>query len=197
MKHRDGQRGSTRTASEDRASAPGAAAWHLAGSANEQALTRVEFGMERLIHAYYRWKVSCLSAVGDYPLAGDDISILNIIRMGDEPKKLADVARLLNRADMSNLQYATRKLINAGLVEKLNASSRKDTAYRATPKGIEVTDRYAATRRELVTARLEEIVGPASLLQDTSAVFDQLVEIYEQGVRRAAARGSGLVERRD
>ncbi len=168
--------------------------WHLAETADEQALAQLEFGMERLIHAYYRWKVNCLATLGDFGLTGDDITILNIIRMGDEPKKMIEVARILNRNDMANLQYATRKLIKAGLVEKLKVSSRRDTTYRTTEYGIEVTDHYAAMRRKLVIAHLGEVVGTDDKLAMLGTMFDDLIQVYEQGVGRATSISARLVE---
>ena len=167
--------------------------WHLAGTPNEQALSRVEIGMERLMHAYYRWKVSCMATVGDFGLTGDDITILNIIRKDDEAKKLSEVARILNRADTANMQYATRKLMKAELIEKQNQSSRKDTAYRITARGIDITDAYAAVRRELVAGRLDDSVEPAALME-FQAVLGGLITLYEQGATRASAVTAGFAD---
>lgn len=166
--------------------------WHLARSAEEQAMVQLEFGMEQLIHAYYRWKVNCLSTLGDFGLTGDDITILNIIRMGDSPKKMIEIARILNRTDLSNMQYATRKLIKAGLVEKVTAPSRRDTTYRASAYGVEVTDHYAATRRKLVIDHLADKAPTPDQVSDVGAVFDTLIQIYEQGTRRAIAETARL-----
>jgi predicted MarR family transcription regulator len=88
--------------------------WHLARTETERQLSDFEFGLERLAQAYYRWKAACLAAVCDTPLSGDDVAVLNVIRMGDEPKRLSEVGQLLNRVDVPNLQYAARKLTRAG-----------------------------------------------------------------------------------
>lgn len=126
---------------------------HLSQSDDEAALTTLELTLERMLHGYHRWKAACLDTVGDYQLGGDDITILNTVRMDDRPCKLVDIAGFLNRTDISNLQYAARKLVAAGLIEKVNGSSRKDTMYQVTPLGREVTDRYAETRRRLMVSR--------------------------------------------
>ncbi len=91
--------------------------WHLARTETERRLSEFEFRLERLAQAYYRWKAACLAAVCDVPLTGDDVAVLNVIRMGDEPKRLSEIGQLLNRVDVPNLQYATRKLVKAGLIE--------------------------------------------------------------------------------
>jgi len=119
--------------------------WHLARTETERQLSDFEFGLERLAQAYYRWKAACLSAVCDTPLSGDDVAVLNVVRMGDEPKRLSEVGQLLNRVDVPNLQYATRKLTRAGLIETEGYSSRKETRYRATEAGHAVTARKRAT----------------------------------------------------
>ena len=41
----------------------------------------------------------------------------DVVRMGDEPKRLSEIGQLLNRVDVPNLQYATRKLVRSGLIE--------------------------------------------------------------------------------
>ena len=91
--------------------------WHLARTETERRLSDFEFRLERLAQAYYRWKAACLAAVCDVPLTGDDVAVLNVVRMGDEPKRLSEIGQLLNRVDVPNLQYATRKLVKAGLIE--------------------------------------------------------------------------------
>src|SRR6202161_320567 len=69
--------------------------WHLARTATERRLSEFEFRLERLAQAYYRWKAACLAAVCDVPLTGVDVAVLNVVRMGDEPKRLAEVGPLL------------------------------------------------------------------------------------------------------
>src|SRR5258705_10212202 len=119
--------------------------WHLAAPETERRLSEFEFRLERLAQAYYRWKASCLAAVCDVPLTGDDVAVLNVVRMGDEPKRLSEIGQLLNRVDVPNLQYATRKLVKAGLIETEGSSSRKETRYRATETGYSVTEAYATS----------------------------------------------------
>ena len=102
--------------------------WHLARTETERRLSEFEFGLERLAQAYYRWKAACLAAVCDVPLTGDDVAVLNVVRMGDEPKRLSEVGQLLNRVDVPNLQYATRKLVRAGLIETEGNSSPQGNA---------------------------------------------------------------------
>jgi predicted MarR family transcription regulator len=165
-----------------------AGSWHLARTKTEHQLSDFEFGLERLAQAYYRWKAACLSAVCDTPLSGDDVAVLNVVRMGDEPKRLSEVGQLLNRVDMPNLQYATRKLTRAGLIETEGLSSRKETRYRATASGRAVTEAYAAFRAATLTPMLEALDGWSNNMEATKAQLDLLAGAYAQASQAAIMR---------
>ena len=67
--------------------------WHLARTETERRLSEFEFRLERLAQSYYRWKAACLAAVCDVPLTSDDVAVLNVVRMGDEPKRLSEIGQ--------------------------------------------------------------------------------------------------------
>ena len=162
--------------------------WHLARTETERQLSDFEFGLERLAQAYYRWKAACLAAVCDTPLSGDDVAVLNVVRMGDEPKRLSEVGQLLNRVDVPNLQYATRKLVRAGLIETEGYSSRKETRYRATEQGRAVTEAYAAFRAATLPPMLEAIEGWPAKSEATKAQLDVITGLYAQAAQIAITR---------
>jgi predicted MarR family transcription regulator len=162
--------------------------WHLARTETEKRLSDFEFRLERLAQAYYRWKAACLAAVCDVPLTGDDVAVLNVVRMGDEPKRLSEVGQLLNRVDVPNLQYATRKLVRAGLIETEGSSSRKETRYRATEKGRAVTEAYAALRGTTLPPMLDALDGWAANLETTSVQMDLLASLYGQAAQVAITK---------
>jgi predicted MarR family transcription regulator len=163
-------------------------AWHLARTETERRLTDFEFGLERLAQAYYRWKAACLAAVCDVPLTGDDVAVLNVVRMGDEPKRLSEIGQLLNRVDVPNLQYATRKLVRVGLIETEGSSSRKETRYRATSTGHSVTEAYAALRAATLPPMLEALDGWAAKSEMTSSHLDLISSLYAQAAQVAITR---------
>jgi predicted MarR family transcription regulator len=162
--------------------------WHLARTETERLLSDFEFGLERLAQAYYRWKAACLAAVCDVPLTGDDVAVLNVVRMGDEPKRLSEIGQLLNRVDVPNLQYATRKLVRAGLIETEGGSSRKETRYRATATGHSVTEAYAALRAATLPPMLEALDGWAAKSETTSIQLDLISSLYAQAAQVAITR---------
>ena len=162
--------------------------WHLARSDAERRLSDFEFALERLAQSYYRWKASCLAAVCEVPLTGDDVAVLNVVRMGDEPKRLTEVGQLLNRVDVPNLQYATRKLVRAGLIETEGRSSRKETRYRATARGRVVTEDYAALRAATLPPMFEAMLGWIDSCTATTAQLDQMSGLYSQATRVAITK---------
>lgn len=162
--------------------------WHLARTETERRLSEFEFGLERLAQAYYRWKAACLAAVCDVPLTGDDVAVLNVVRMGDEPKRLSEIGQLLNRVDVPNLQYATRKLVRVGLIETEGSSSRKETRYRATATGRSVTEAYAALRAATLPPMLEALDGWAARSETTRIQLDLISSLYAQAAQVAITR---------
>ncbi|GLH80372.1 hypothetical protein SSBR45G_52810 [Bradyrhizobium sp. SSBR45G] len=169
-------------------SGDGKGAWHLARSDAERRLSDFEFALERLAQSYYRWKASCLAAVCEVPLTGDDVAVLNVVRMGDEPKRLTEVGQLLNRVDVPNLQYATRKLVRAGLIETEGRSSRKETRYRATARGRAVTEDYAALRAATLPPMFDGLPGWIDSCAATTEQLDQMSGLYGQATRVAITR---------
>lgn len=164
------------------------AMWHLARTETERRLSDFEFALERVTQAYYRWKASCCAAVSDAPLTGDDVAVLNVVRMGDEPKRLSEVGQLLNRVDVPNLQYAARKLVRAGLIETEGGSSRKETRYRATATGRSVTEAYAALRAATLPPMIEAIEGWAEKSEATRTKLDLIASLYGQAAQVAITR---------
>ena len=162
--------------------------WHLARTETERKLSDFEFRLERLAQAYYRWKAACLAAVCDVPLTGDDVAVLNVVRMGDEPKRLSEIGQLLNRVDVPNLQYATRKLVRAGLIETEGSSSRKDTRYRVTATGRSVTEAYAALRAATLPPMLDALDGWAAKSETASVHLDLVSSLYAQAAQAAITR---------
>jgi predicted MarR family transcription regulator len=186
LKKRAGRPSLEIAAPEQPAQQPGS--WHLARTETERRLSDFEFGLERLAQAYYRWKAACLSAVCDVPLTGDDVAVLNVVRMGDEPKRLSEIGQLLNRVDVPNLQYATRKLTRAGLIETDGGSSRKETRYRVTTIGHTVTEAYAALRAATLPPMIDALEGWTAKSEATSAQLDLISGLYAQAAQIAITR---------
>src|SRR5215213_6207261 len=83
--------------------------------ATERALTGVEWTLWRLSAAFVRWQGECLSVLAGRPLGGHDTALLHVVAYRDRPKGLSEIAKLLGRTDVANIQYAIRKLNRLGL----------------------------------------------------------------------------------
>jgi len=164
--------------------------WHLSTNDQEVALSEFEFAIFRIFYAFTRWMddlTACCQDDRQQACSGIDFSLLNVIRMHDRPKGISEVARLLNREDMPNVQYSMRKLIRAGLIEKVGASANKKGAtYVATARGVEATDTYARYRRELLLPLTGGVANSRPRLEELTNTLTLLSGIYDQAACIAA-----------
>ena len=155
--------------------------WHLATDEFEVGLTELEFSIFRVSAAFERWQADCLGCCHGQPFSGTDTALLHVIRMHDRPKGISELARLLKRDDLSNLQYGVRKLLKAGLIEKSRqtGTSKKDVTYQVSALGRDITDKYARFRKELLISMTRATAGNvdfeslARALTMMSAMYDQ------------------------
>jgi predicted MarR family transcription regulator len=155
--------------------------WHLATDEFEVEVTELEFSIFRVSAAFERWQADCLGCCHGQPFSGTDTALLHVIRMHDRPKGISELARLLKRDDLSNLQYGVRKLLKAGLIEKSRqtGTSKKDVTYQVSALGRDVTDKYARFRKELLISMTRATAGNvdfeslARALTMMSAMYDQ------------------------
>jgi len=162
--------------------------WHLAQSGQELNFTEMEFAILRISGSFDRWQKDCLACCIDGGLSGVDNAMLHIIRMHDRPKSISDIARLLNRDDLSNLQYSLRKLTKAGLIERAgDGNSKRSAAYQVTPEGTRVTDRFAQYRRELLLSLTESIKDLDVDIQTACKVLNLCSGLYDHASTVAAS----------
>lgn len=168
--------------------------WHLGRSDREMSLAELELSLFRVFAAFDRWQMECLAAVANRPLSSTDNAVLHVIRMKDRPKTIAEAGQLLNRDDIPNLQYSIRKLQAAGLIEKYTSDRRRGIAYRATARGREVTDRYAALRGNLLMPLIPEMPEWDGEVERTRRMLDLLRSLYEQAAIFVATHRAALDE---
>jgi len=164
--------------------------WHLARTDQERHLAELEFSIEHAIQAFYRWKSACMATVSGEKLSGDDTAILNLIRMNEEPKGLSDIAGLLNRTDTSNIQYALRKLLKLGLIERLG-SARRTARYQVSQAGLKATEDYATLRAQILSPLLERLAITDADMVSVAHLLDLLTSLYGQSTQTAALKGYG------
>jgi predicted MarR family transcription regulator len=141
-----------------------------------------EFALHHISEAFSRWSSSVHEFISGDFLPQADVSVLQLIRMNEEPKSATDIGRFLNRDDSSNILYALRKLEKAGLIEKGDSPLRQ-TTYQVTERGMEMTDRYAEVRREVLLANLGGLLQDKGELAAAIKTIWRVCGLYEQGAR--------------
>ena len=151
--------------------------WHLAKTEPEKRLTSFELELWRVIHSFTRWQEDCENCINKHELNANDISVLHVIRVRNNPKTLYDIARILNRSDVYNMQYSVRKLEKLGLIAKSGNRDKKMTVYTITEKGITDTDAFALAKRVILIELFKKI---DLRLDDVTSFLQQLRVIYEE-----------------
>lgn len=153
--------------------------WHLSATAEEVPLTMVEHALIRTFGVFSRWMAEAQAVATHMPMSSTDNMVLNLIRMGEVPKGVNEIARFLNRDDVSNIQYSLRKLLAAGLIEKNSSKKRRGASYQVTAKGQEVTDEFARLRRELLLKALPALPDWEAQVATTRRLLETLQSVYE------------------
>lgn len=157
---------------------------HLA-SGDLPALSEFEFGMMMVSHAFHRWTVRCAAAGGAPGLSALENMILHTVYHRGRPKRLADIALVLNVEDMHLVTYAVKKLEKASLVkgEKIG----KEKAVSVTKKGAEAVMRYREVREALLIQSVKAFGTEPAVLSRIATEMRALSGLYDQAARAAAS----------
>ncbi len=153
--------------------------WHLCQIDEEVAVTMIEYSFIRTFGALERWMAECQGAAAHMPMSSTDNLVLNVIRMREAPKGISELARFLNRDDVSNIQYSLRKLQRVGLIEKNSSKKRRGASYQVTEKGRKVTDEFARLRRKLLIAAVPTLTDWEEQVATTRRVLELMQGVYE------------------
>ncbi|HEY5789580.1 MAG TPA: winged helix DNA-binding protein [Gammaproteobacteria bacterium] len=154
--------------------------WHLARDHDESLVTQLEYALLRASAAFDRWQSECLAAVMNKDFSSTDNVILHIVRMKDRPKGITEIARLMDRNDIANLQYSIKKLTRFGLIERDGSSKRRGTAYKVTAQGREVTDRYAEVRANVLVKALPHMQDKEEQFETAEWLLNLMKGLYDQ-----------------
>jgi predicted MarR family transcription regulator len=157
----------------------------LAQPSSEDAFIEFEFALHHIVESFGRWSSTLHDFVSGESLPVHDVSVLQTVRMNERPKSAAEIGKFLNRDDSSNILYSLRKLDKAGMIRKSGGSSRQ-TTYQVTEHGRDVTDRYAAMRREVLLPSIDRLAGPVEDVSALTRALWQISGLYEQAARTMA-----------
>ena len=114
--------------------------------------------------------------------------ILQQLMFTPKPRSVSDLSRFSNRDDVSNIQYSLRKLTAAGLIEKVPGSTNRDTRYRPTAAGRELTETLVTNRRDLLIAPSAHITDIEAQLRAATTAISLLTGLYDHVSRVLAGR---------
>ncbi len=147
----------------------------------ERAVNAFEYAAWHLGSAFARWRRDCLAALpGAESLTGTEASILHVIHLNRSPKGLSEIARLLHRDDLANLQYGLKKLTALGLIEKVGGASRRLTTYRPSAAGEGLVAAYHQRRRDTLLRLAGGLSGTTDAIQQASVVLHVMAGLYDQ-----------------
>ena len=154
--------------------------WHLATNDREIKFTDFEFAIIRAAAAFDRWQKDCLACCLEGGLSAMENAVLHIIRMHDRPKSISDIARLMNRDDISNLQYSLRKLNTAQLIKRSDKrDSKRSATYTITGKGKQISDQFAEFRRDLLLNLTDSIKDFDTDVVVASKILNIIAGLYD------------------
>lgn len=163
---------------------PAGNVWHLAKTSTEEKLSDFEFLLWRLFYSFSKWQEDCQSCVSNDDVNADEIAVMHLIKMRDRPKSVYEIARLMNRDDMPNLQYTLKKLLKLNIIKKSKKAEKKAIFYEITDKGTKITEKYGDTRRKILSKLLSNLKEHD--WEKLSAVITEHKNMYDEASRLAA-----------
>lgn len=162
---------------------------HLAQTPHERAITDFEQALICAAEGFYRFAAAIMGpAAREHNLSGQDNVILQLLMTAGRPRGVADLSRFANRDDVANIQYSLRKLIKAGLVEKVPGAAPRETAYRVTETGRALTEDLVARRREMLTDPTSAMPEFDRQLAEATRMLGLVTGLYDHGTRMIAGR---------
>jgi predicted MarR family transcription regulator len=157
---------------------------HLASGAMP-ALSEFEFGLIMTAHAFNRWMVRGMAAAGMPDLSAVDVLILHNVNHRAKPKRLADIALVLNIEDTHVVTYSLKKLERLGLVE--SGRQGKEKVVSITKTGEATCLRYRDVREKLLVKAMKSVGINEESLSAVAAQMRILSGHYDQAARTAAS----------
>jgi predicted MarR family transcription regulator len=161
----------------------------LARTERESVFMEFEQTLICASEAFYRFAGSIFGSAGaQYKLTGQECVILQQLMFTPMPRSISDLSRFSNRDDIANIQYSLRKLAAAGLIEKVPGSTNRDTRYRPSQAGRDLTEELVASRRELLIQPSFDVSDVEQKLKAATQALALLTGMYDHTSRVLAGR---------
>lgn len=161
----------------------------LAKTERESVFMEFEQTLICASEAFYRFAGSIFGTAGArHKLTGQECVILQQLMFTPKPRSISDLSRFSNRDDIANIQYSLRKLVAAGLIEKVPGSTNRDTRYRPSQSGRALTEELVASRRELLIQPSFDVLDVEQKLKMATQALALLTGMYDHTSRVLAGR---------
>ena len=161
----------------------------LARTERERTFMEFEQALICASEAFYRFAGAVFGPTGPkLKLTGQECVILQQLMFMPQPRSISDLSRFSNRDDISNIQYSLRKLSAAGLIEKVPGSTNRDTRYRPTQAGRDLTEELVASRRELLIQPSLNLPDIEAQLKAVTRSLSLLTGMYDHTSRVLSGR---------
>ena len=154
-------------------------------SGKSPELSEFEFGLIIAAHAFQRWLIRCMGAAGVKDMTATDVLVLHHINHRRTPKRLSDIAFVLNIEDAHVVSYSVRKLQSMGLVA--GTKRGKEVFYATTDAGDALCLRYRTVREACLMPGFSGELEENRRLAEVARTLRQLSGRYDQAARAATA----------
>lgn len=142
-------------------------------------LSEYEYGLIVAANAFNRWISRCMAACGGGEMSPLEVLVLHAVNHRARDKRLADICFTLNVEDSHTVNYALKKLLAAGLVQRQKRG--KEQFYSTSPAGQKACADYRDVREACLIGSFgalggidpQEIGEAAKALRALSGLYDQ------------------------
>lgn len=163
---------------------PIVSAEHLA-SPDSWHLSEFEYGMIIANNAFSRWMIRCMSAAGYRDFSPLDVLVLHNVNHRSREKRLVDICFVLHVEDHHTVNYALKKLVKLGLVQKEKRG--KEIFYTTTEEGAAAIKKYRQIRERCLTSVYRNLEREGSEMSEAASLLRLLSGLYDQASRAAAS----------
>ncbi len=148
-------------------------------------LSEVEFGLTVVYNAFQKWIVRCAAAAGQSEMNAIDVLVIHNINHRDSEKRRVDISFMLNIEDTHTVNYALKKLVTLGLVDKEKRG--KEIFYTTSGAGKKFCEEYRNVREQCLIPCTKSLEHEANELSKHAEVLRTLSGLYDQASRAAAS----------
>jgi predicted MarR family transcription regulator len=136
---------------------------------------------------FKRWLARCAHYAGESRLSYVEWLTMAPLYFSSDAKKSSEIAYVLSIEDIHIINYAHRRLIKFGYIEKHKQG--KEVYFSLTESGRQLNDRYFEARRKFLLTLVDPKELKAADFENTANHLNTMLSLYEHA-SRLTLRGS-------